>query len=132
MTKGDVLYFIADKETYRFGKIGLLSAKSSVLKSREAIKSINELRDAEKEKKKRIVELIKEIDTLLKKYIQSLPKTHEEKLLEREHSHVKQKVESKKEEPTSSLYKDEISQELDTIQEKLKSLGAQTQDAKQF
>jgi len=117
-----VLYFLASRPLFREGKINVLSAKSSVLKSRERIKKIIELREIEHDLRKKIVKSVSLIRTKIKDFHKSLPKTREEMPKKLKDPELLDQPEIRR--ARKSIYKDEIAQEIDRIEQKLAQLGA--------
>lgn len=135
MPSNDVLYLLADYEKYRVGKINLLSAKSSVLISREKIKSLIELSEKSDVQKKKIKKEVTNLKNNIKSFIDSLPKSQAEAHIRtnkeiKDHKEInkEKKVEKKKSnipDPKKTIERDEIKEELDAIQQKLSELGAE-------
>ena len=63
MADDHLLYFLANRGLYREGKIDVLSAQSSILKSREIIKKLIELKESEKKYKTRIAKNLSKTKT---------------------------------------------------------------------
>jgi hypothetical protein len=122
MTKDNILYFLAQRELYREGKIDLLSAQSSNLKSREIIKNLIQLKTAESTYRTKIIKGIAKVRAEMKKFEKVLPKTRGKMPITLKDSKTIASPEIRK--ARRAIYKDPIQQEINDIQEKLKALGA--------
>lgn len=121
----NALYYLADPQAYKQGKINILSAKSNVLKSREITKHLAELMEDEDKLKLKVAKNAAKIRVDLKKFIETLPKQKDQILEKEKHKYSETPTKkSKKEEKKEHRHKDEIKAELDDINRKLAELGA--------
>jgi hypothetical protein len=119
-TDHNALYFLENYHKYKFGKINLLSSKSSVLICREKVKKIIQLRQLDEDYRKKIIKNINGLRINIRKFILAVPKTKEDNKKAWEQKTTKKDF--KKKEIRNC---DEIQGELLEINKKLAELTAQ-------